>query len=54
MAEAFPSGLIPAFEPETGIPYKVLYERQRAAYLDLLRAIRDLLDEPNRQPHVSP
>jgi hypothetical protein len=34
----------PAIEPESGESYKVLFERMKAAYLDLLKQIRDLLD----------
>ena len=34
----------PAIEPESGLSYKVLYERMKAAYLDMLRQIRELLE----------
>lgn len=34
----------PAIEPESGESYKVLFERMKAAYLDLLLQIRQLLE----------
>lgn len=34
----------PAIEPESGESYKVLFERMKAAYMDLAKQMRDLLD----------
>jgi len=44
------ASLDPAIEPESGESYKVLFERMKAAYVDVLKQLRDLLDaKPEHQ-----